>query len=100
MGSGGVTGMTGAIAALALLWIGVAALLSLVAARKLRAVSEVTAAANANASLLAHAPARPLVVRANGQIEIDEQLQRELGLERQPRSLADLAGPSGGIVAE
>jgi len=92
--------MTLAIVALALLWIGVAALLSLAAARKLRAISEVRAAADATSSLLAHAPARPLVVRANGNIEIDEQLQRELGLDRQPRILADLAGTSGGIVAE
>ena len=100
MGSGGVTGMMWAIVALALLWIGIAALLSLVAARKLRAIAEVGAAADASASLLAHAPARPLVVRPNGHIEIDEQLQRALGLERQPRSLADLGGTSSGIVAE
>jgi signal transduction histidine kinase len=100
MGSGGASGMTLAIVALALLWIGVAALLSLVAARRLRAVSEINAAADANASLLAHAPARPLLVRASGQIEMDDQLQRELGLEPRPRSLDDLAGSSGGIVAD
>lgn len=100
MGSGGATGMIWAIVALALLWVAIAALLSLVAARRLRSASEIRAAAEANVTLLALAPARPLLVRAGGQIEIDQQLQRELGLDKQPKSLADLAGETSGIVAE
>ncbi len=100
MGSGGVSGMIWAMAALALLWVVIAAWLALVAARRLRSASEISAAAQANATLLALAPARPLLVRPGGQIEIDEQLQRELGLEQRPATLGELAGNATGIVVE
>ncbi len=100
MGSGGVSGMIWAMAALALLWVVLAAWLALVAARRLRSASEISAAAEANATLLALAPARPLLVRPGGQIEIDEQLQRELGLEQRPATLGELAGNATGIVVE
>ena len=99
MGSG-VPEMIWAAMALALLWLVIAVLLSLAAARRLRGASQISAAAEANATLLALAPSRPLLIRPGGQIEIDEQLQRDLGLDRQPKSLSELGHKSSGIVAE
>ena len=92
--------MTGVIAALAALWIGIAAALSLVAARRFRLAERVLRAARANAILLELAPARPLLVRSDGRIEVDPHLQRALGLEHRPRSLAELHGSDRGLVAE
>ncbi len=96
-------GVAGIVATgVALLWLGIAALLSLMAARRLRSASEISAAALANATLLALAPARPLLVRPGGQIEVDEQLQRELGFDpgKPLCTLDQLAGETRGIAAE
>lgn len=100
MGSSGLSGMIWAIVALALLWVAISVLLSLVAARRLRSAADIVAIAEANATLLERSPARPLLIRANGQVEIDAQLQRELGLARPPRSLHDLGHAGNGIVAD
>jgi hypothetical protein len=86
-----------AIAALALLWLAVAIGLSVLAARRLRLAQDVLGAARANAALLELTPARPLLVRADGRIECDPQLLRDLGLGGQPAHLADLAGNGSGI---
>ncbi len=88
-----------AIAAAAL-WITIAAVLSLVAARRLARAASVQEAARSLASLLEVAPARPLLVRADGRIEADPRLLRELGLNRAPARLADLAGDNVGIDKE
>ena len=86
-----------AIAALALLWLAVAIGLSALAARRLRLAQDVLGAARANAALLELTPARPLLVRADGHIECDPQLVRDLGLGGQPARLADLAGNGSGL---
>ena len=86
-----------AIVALALLWLGVAIGLSMLAARRLRRAQDVLGAARSNATLLELAPARPLLVRPDQRIEIDSQLYRELGLHRHPERLSDLAGNDTGI---
>jgi signal transduction histidine kinase len=88
------------IGALALLWLGIAALIALVAARRLRIADQILGAARANATLLEHSPARPLVVRPDGRIECDALLLRELGLVGTPKTLAELAGKDCGIIAE
>ena len=85
------------IAALALLWIAIAGALSLLAARRFRLAQSVLDAARTNARLLELTPARPLLVRADGRIEADSQLARELGLGPNVQSLADLAGDGSGI---
>jgi hypothetical protein len=46
------------------------------------------------------APARPLVVRPDGTIEVDGQLLRELGLEQPCEQLDDHAGSDRGIAAD
>ena len=57
-------------------------------------------AARANASLLALAPARPLIVRADARIEADPQLLRELGSAGRGACLDDLAAAGHGIERE
>ena len=88
------------IAALALLWVGVAIALSLAAARRFRLAEQVLGAARANATLLDISPARPLIVRADGRIESDPHLVRELGLKSAPKAIADLHGNDSGVIAE
>ena len=88
------------IAALAILWLGIAAALSLAAARRLRLADRVLAAARANAKLLEISPARPLFVQNDGRVEMDAHLTRELGLKVPPKTLADLGSTDGGLHAE
>jgi len=90
-------GVVLAVVAVAAFWIIVAAVLSVIAARRLRRADAVIGAARSIATLLSVAPARPLIVRADGTIEPDPLLLREIGVEGQPTRLADLAGPSGGL---
>ena len=92
---------TGVIAAaLAAVWILVAAALSLAAARRLKVAEQVLGAARANAALLEISPARPLLVRPDGTLECDAQFLRDIGLRSSPRSLGDLHGNDSGLVAE
>ena len=88
------------IAALALLWVGVAIALSLAAAKRFRLAEKVLGAARANAALLDISPARPLIVRGDGRIDTDPHLVRELGLKSAPKAIADLHGNDSGLVAE
>src|SRR3954453_15378773 len=88
------------IAGLALLWLGIAAAIAFVAARRFGLAQQVLAAAQSNATLLDLTPARPLVVRADGRIEADAQLVRELGLKSHPSRLTDLAGNDSGLLPD
>jgi signal transduction histidine kinase len=92
----------GALIALgvAAIWIPVAAVLSLVAARRMRRANEVLASAQSLASLLAAAPARPLLIKADGTVEFDEQFMREVGLGQEPRRLEQLSDGERGLRAE
>ena len=89
-----------AVAALALLWVGIAAAFAIVAARRFALAQQVLDAARANARLLELAPARPLLVRADRRIEADSQLLRELGVGGTPKTLSELATANGGVDAE
>ena len=89
-----------AIAALALLWLGLAVAIAITAARRFSLAQRVLDTARANARLLEVTPARPLVVRADGRIEADERLVRELGLEAPPANFDGLTRDGGGIIAE
>src|SRR3954453_11322604 len=88
------------IVALALLWLGIAAAIAFVAARRFQLAQQVLEAAQSNATLLELTPARPLVVRVDGRIEADAQLVRELGLKSHPSRLADLSGNDSGILPD
>jgi signal transduction histidine kinase len=85
------------IAALAIMWLGIAAALSLAAARRLRLAERVLDIARTNERLLAISPARPMLVRTDGHIEMDTRLPRELGLKGPPKSIADLQGIDCGV---
>jgi signal transduction histidine kinase len=98
MGASGVTNL--AIAALALLWVGIGAAIAILAARRFRLAQQVLDAAQANARLLEMMPARPAMIRPDGRIDIDDQLLRDLGLEARPARLAELAGDDSGIASE
>ena len=89
-----------AIAALALLWLGIGAVVAIAGARRLRLAQDVLDGARANARLLDLMPARPLVVRGDQRIEADEQLVRNLGLEARPGRLSELTGNDSGILGQ
>lgn len=80
-------------------WLAIAVALSLFAERRIRRANAILAAAQANAALLAAAPARPMLVRADERVELDPGLQRDLGLVEEPAGLADLVGDTHGIIA-
>jgi signal transduction histidine kinase len=100
MGSGGLSWTIFAIVALGLLWLAVAVVVSVLAARRLRLAEQVLGAARSTAALLEQTPARPLVVRADDRVEADTQLVRELGLAGDPERLPDLGGDDHGITAD
>jgi signal transduction histidine kinase len=87
-------------AALAALWILIAAALSIVAARRIRDAGAVVSAARSLQNLLDLSPGRPMVVRSDGGIEADGRLLREIGIEMAPKSLSGLSGNECGLVAE
>jgi signal transduction histidine kinase len=97
---GGNSALLWIILLLAVLWLAIAATIAVAAARRLRLAEQVLGAARVNATLLELAPARPLLVRADGQVEADAQLIRDLGLAREPKFLSDLAGDESGIASE
>lgn len=88
------------VTALALLWVAVAVALSLAAARRVRLAGQIVGTARANATLLDLSPARPLLVRADGSVECDAQLLRELGLEKAVCALDGLRGNADGGLAD
>ena len=93
----GMTGVGLLLAAVALFWVGIAAWLSLFAARRARSAATVLETAQSMAGLLEVAPARPLIVRPDGGIEADHRLVRELGLKGEPTRLTDLSGDGVGL---
>src|SRR4051794_10644780 len=95
-----LTGTTVAIVGLALLWVGIAAAVALAAARRFGLAETVLGSARSTAALLEAAPARPLLVRSDGGIEIDKRLAREMGLTSEPATLDDLAGDGAGLAPE
>src|SRR3569832_2284360 len=82
MGELGVVNLI--IIALAALWVGIAAAVAIVAARRLRLAEDVLDIAKTHARLLELAPARPLLVRPDQSVEIDRRLARDLGLGATP----------------
>jgi signal transduction histidine kinase/PAS domain-containing protein len=85
---------------LALLWLFIAVAMAVIAARRFRLAQQVLDAAQANARLLEMTPARPLVVRPDRRVEVDEQLLRDLGLEQRPTTLSELVGNDSGLAPD
>jgi len=89
-----------AIIVIAALWVAFAAALAILAARRLRKAQSVLGAARTMRSLLEAAPARALLVHADGSVEADSKLVRELALPAAPQRLDDLAGQDHGFDRE
>ncbi|MCA1653271.1 MAG: PAS-domain containing protein, partial [Sphingomonadales bacterium] len=97
-GAGGLT--VTIVVTVAAAWLAIAVALSLFAERRIRRANSILAAAQSSAALLAAAPARPLLVRADERVEVDGGLLRDLGLAEEPARLDDLAGEASGLLAE
>ena len=88
------------IIAVAIVWIVIAMVVSIAAARRYRRSSAVLSSARSMSNLLASAPARPLVVRPDGRVEVDQRLLCELGLDAAPERFDEFAGADQGVVKE
>ena len=98
-----MTGWSGAsliLPAIAAVWLLAASGLGFLAVRRIRQSERILRAASSLAALLDVAPARPMVVRSSGEIELDERLRRELGLEQLPRAWGDLCASDSGLDAQ
>ena len=84
----------GLLLALAALWLPLAMLLTLLAARRMAAARRQIVRAREIGALLAAAPSRPLIVRPDKRLEADPALLRLLGSEG-AGTFDDLFGPEG-----
>ena len=82
---------------LAAFWVAIAVVLTFVAWRRLNRATALVASARSVASLLRSVPARPLLVHADGTIEADSLLQRDLGLAQPPATLDALTQDGSGL---
>jgi signal transduction histidine kinase len=89
-----------AIIVVAALWLAIAAFLAVLAARRIRKAQRVIDAARRLRALVEAVPARPLVVHADGTVEVDPVLQRDLGLAAPPERLDDLSSEGLGLVPD
>ncbi len=89
----------GAIIVVAAVWVAIAALLAVLAARRMRRAENVLEGARLMRSLLDAAPARVLLLLPDNKVEFDSQLARELGVPATVRQLAELAGTQRGFDA-
>jgi len=96
----GAGGSAWVVLGLAGLWLAVAAALLVLAARRMREANSVIASARSLATLIEVAPARPVLVRRDGSLEMDSRLARELGLQKPPAGWADLSGEGAGLDPE
>jgi len=91
------SGLATVIIVLAAFWVAIAALLMILASRRISRANALLGGARSIASLLRSVPARPLIVRPDGGIESDTLLQRDLGLAAMPTHLDDLAENGVGL---
>src|SRR5688500_847072 len=88
------------VVGIAALWVVIGVALSVFAARRVAQADAVLEAARTLSTLLEAAPARPVLVRADGSVEIDKRLARELGLAPDVGRLDDMAPGKAGLDAE
>ena len=103
MGLGDTTELTGAgtlVLALAAFWLILAAAIAIFASKRLGRARSILAAARSMAGLLDATPARPMAVRLDGSVDVDERLLRELGFDRAPGRLSDLSAEDRGIASD
>jgi signal transduction histidine kinase len=86
------------VVALAMLWIVIAILVSIMAARRIARAQQVQTGAHTLHALVAASPSRPCLVQSNGLIKPDLRLVRELGFDVAPKRLTELGGIEKGLV--
>jgi len=86
-----------AIIVIAALWVAFAAALAILAAKRIRRAQSVLGATRSMRSLLDAAPARAVLIHADGSVEADARLVQELGLPGVPLKIGDLVSNDGGI---
>lgn len=96
----GAPGVAALALGLAALWVPIAAVLSIMASRRMKRATEVLVSARSLSALLAAAPARPLMVLESGLIDADERLMREIGLESGASRIEDLAQEGHGLAPD
>ena len=92
--------VAGVIIVAAALWVALGVLIAILAARRLRRAQAVLGAARTMRSLLDAAPARAMLVHADGRIEADGKLLRELGFASALERLGQLTGDEVGFDSE
>ena len=90
-------GTTTILVLMSFAWLAIAIALTLFAGRRIARANAVIAAARTSSALLARTPARPLLVHADRRIELDPQLLRDFGFEREPARFDDLGEEARGI---
>lgn len=86
-----------AIIVIAALWVVFAAAIAILAARRIRRAQSMLGASRTMRSLLDAAPARAMIIHADGTVDADARLVQELGLSAVPRRIEDLAGNDSGF---
>ena len=86
-----------AVIVLAALWVVFAAAIAILAAKRIRRAHAVLAATRTMRSLLDAAPARAMIIHADGALEVDGKLAQEMGLSGVPGRIQELSGSSGGL---
>ena len=89
-----------ALIVFAVTWLAIASALAVLAARRMRRAQRVIDAARRLRALIEAVPARPLVVHADGTIEVDPALQRDLGFATPPGRIDELASDGLGLVPD
>lgn len=89
-----------AIIVIAILWVGIAAAMAVMAARRIRRAQAVLGAARLLKDLVDASPARPLIIRPGDEVEAEELVVRDLGLSKVPVTFADLSDGDSGIMRE
>lgn len=84
----------------AILWVGLASAIAVLAARRFRRAQQVIGAARALRDLVDASPARPIIVYPDDRVEVDELAARDLGLISRPSRIAELAENGRGIAGE
>ena len=89
-----------AIIVIAALWVVFAAALAILAAKRIRRAQAVLGATRAMRSLLDVAPARAMIIHADGTLDIDARLVQDLGLSAVPRQIEGLGGNESGFDSD
>ncbi|QDP18739.1 sensor histidine kinase [Sphingomonas xanthus] len=86
-----------AIIVLAAIWVAIAAVMAVMAARRLRRAEAVIGSARTMRAMLEAAPARAALIAPDGKVELDAGLLRELGLKELPASFTELGDEGAGF---